>query len=172
MKSNYEHWIWIKIFFFQITQECITVIEKLSPTLVREYVCYREYLVRGILIRFNIQPCRVSKYFIKQEAEDALTLWKQTKWQRPTADLHEMVDPMLKSLSDRVLHDQRRKEVEIAEENWKKALEFHGKTAIDAFMKILTFPDGGWLRGCCNPVDEDESFQINSVRRIIMKKVL
>jgi hypothetical protein len=33
------------LILFQITQECIATVEKVSPTLVREFVCYREYLV-------------------------------------------------------------------------------------------------------------------------------
>lgn len=85
------------------------------------------------------------------------------------------MDPALElqptNLTDKVLYEKRRREFENNEAKWLRAVEFHGKGAIDAFMKILKFPDGGWLRGCSNPGDEDEEFRINAVRRIIVKKV-
>lgn len=82
-----------------------------------------------------------------------------------------MGDIVLNSLADRALYEKRKRELEITETNWQQALEFYGKVAIEAFMKILMFPDGGWLRDCCNPADHDENMHINAVRRITIKKV-
>lgn len=75
------------------------------------------------------------------------------------------------SMSDRALYEIKRKEFASNEAKWRKAVDFHGKNAIDAFMKILKFPDGGWLRNCCNEEDEEEAVHISALRRVILKKV-
>jgi len=132
----------------QVTQECVDEVDNMAPNLVREFICYREYL----------------------EAEDALQFWKTARSQKPYLDEYSS-EPNSGSLADRAIWEKKKREFESADGKWRKAVDFHAKSAIDAFMKILKFPDGGWLRNCCNPSDEDETLHINAVRRIVMKKV-
>jgi len=140
----------VKSLIKEVTPDCISVVEKISPTLVREFVCYREYL----------------------EAEDGLAHWKQAKAQRPSMISIPEAHLLSINLSDRAAYEKKRRDHEINEGKWQSAVGFHAKHAITALMKILKFPDGGWLQGCCDPGNEEEDVSIAGVRRIIIKKVV
>lgn len=120
--------------------------DNLENTLVREFVCYKVYL----------------------EGEEALALWKKALSQRPIQEFDEL--PPNATTADVAVFGQRKKEQQIAEQKWRRAVDFHLSNAIEKFTSILKFPSG-WLRECYDPSDEDEAIHIGAVRRIVLRKV-
>ncbi|ODM91765.1 hypothetical protein Ocin01_14918 [Orchesella cincta] len=128
--------------------EVIQISEALENTLIREYVCYRLYLV----------------------AEGALSLWITAQSQKPPTD-EDIMLPMNASVADKTIFEKKKKEQDVIILKWKKAVEYHLDNAIQKFLDILKFPTG-WLRDCYDPMDDNEAIHVGAVRRILLRKIV